>query len=259
MFYERIQKEYQRLEAEIRNIETKLEGLPEGKLVCCTSQNQHKWYCSDGHTRQYIPQSNRELAEQLALKKYLSLQLKELTDEKRALLFYLKHHSSELGKSAQSLLENPGYQQLLRSQMHPFNEELNAWSQAEYERNLNYPENLIHKCISGNIVRSKSESLIDLTLFRHRIPFRYECALHLGDMTVYPDFIIRHPVTGKTFYWEHFGQMDKPHYAKKAYSKLQLYYSYNIIPSVNLITTYETLDTPLNLELIENIVEYYFE
>ena len=42
-----------------------------------------------------------------------------------------------------------------------------------------HPEHLICKSISGNMVRSKSEMMIDMLLFQHRIPFRYECALVL--------------------------------------------------------------------------------
>lgn len=258
MIHERILKEYQRLEAEIQTIQRKLDELPEGKLICCQSQNQCKWYCSDGHTRQYIPQKNHILAEQLAYKKYLTLQLQDLISEQNAISFYLRHHPSSFGKSTQLLLENPTYQQLIATQFIPLNEELAIWSQEEYEKNMSYPEALIHKSISGNILRSKSESLIDIILFQHRIPFRYECALHLGDTILYPDFTIRHPATGKIIYWEHFGQMDKPIYAKNTYHKLQLYSAYDIIPSINLITTYETRDTPLHLEVIEKIVEHYF-
>lgn len=72
------------------------------------------------------------------------------------------------------------------------------------------------------------------------------------------NFYLRHPDTGETFYWEHFGMMDNPKYAKNAFAKLQLYATYNLIPSINLITTYETRNHPLNLEIIETILHYYF-
>ena len=41
--------------------------------------------------------------------------------------------------------------------------------------------------------------------------------------TIYPDFTIRHPMTGETFYWEHFGIMDDSQYCNNALSKLQRY------------------------------------
>lgn len=77
-------------------------------------------------------------------------------------------------------------------------------------------------------------------------------------MKVTQIFTIRHPKTGEVFYWEHFGLMDNPTYSKNAYSKLQLYTNHGIIPSIQLITTYETKEHPLTAETIEKIVENYF-
>ena len=116
----------------------------------------------------------------------------------------------------------------------------------------------MHKGSSGNYVRSKSESMIDMVLYIHKIPFRYECALTLGETTLFPDFTIRHPQTGEVFYWEHFGLMDNAEYSKNACSKLQLYTNHGIIPSIQLITTYETKEHPLTADVIEKIVEDYF-
>lgn len=80
----------------------------------------------------------------------------------------------------------------------------------------------------------------------------------LGQVIVYPDFTIQHPQTGQLFYWEHFGLMDDPNYYKNAYSKLTLYASAGIIPSINLITTYETNNSPLNTEIVNKLVSHYF-
>ena len=52
--------------------------------------------------------------------------------------------------------------------------------------------------------------------------------------------------------------MDNPNYSKKVVSKLQLYISNGIIPSIQLITTYETKENPLSSEVVEKIVEHYF-
>jgi len=95
-------------------------------------------------------------------------------------------------------------------------------------------------------------------LFVNKIPFRYECMLHLGENAIFPDFTIRHPKNGEIFYWEHFGLMDNPSYSSKAFSKLQLYSTYKIIPSIQLITTYETKEHPLTMETVEKIVKDYF-
>ena len=129
---------------------------------------------------------------------------------------------------------------------------------ADYSRNPLHPEMLKFESISGNTLRSKSELIIDQLLFVYQIPYRYECKLAIGDVTLYPDFTIIHPKTGKMFYWEHFGMMDNQKYSQKAFSKLEIYCENGIIPSINLITTFEATDFPLDAVKVENIIKQYF-
>lgn len=250
--------EHLRLEEQISSLQSTLRTLPPGKLICARNGNNYKWYQSDGHTSTYIPKQNRKLAEQLAIKKYIKHQLEYSIREKRAVEFYLRHHDYVACSSEQMFTEMPEYQELLSPYFRPTSEKLLTWMNTPYESNNKHPEQLIHKTGSGIYVRSKSESLIDMALHVNRIPFRYECALHLGESTIYPDFTIRHPQTGNTYYWEHFGLMDDPVYCKNACTKLQLYTSHGIIPSIHLITTYETKSKPLSSETIENIIKEYF-
>lgn len=246
-----------RLENQINSIKRQLEALPPGKLICSHNGRYSKWYQSDGHTKSYIPKEKRQLAEALAIKKYLLLMLEDLENEKRATEFYLRH-SSFHGKAEQLLTSESEYKHLLAPYFTPLSEELSNWTTESYEHNPLYPEQLIHTGASDNKLRSKSEVMIDMALCVHQIPFRYECALKLGESVVYPDFTIRHPKTGEVYYWEHFGLMDNPSYSQKAYNKLQLYTIHGIIPSVQLITTYETKDHPLTVETIEEVIQKYF-
>lgn len=136
--------------------------------------------------------------------------------------------------------------------------ELKDWQKLPYQTNPTHPEQLCIKACSGNVVRSKSEAFIDMALFQNRIPFRYECALQLGKITIYPDFTIRHPKNGSFYYWEHFGLMDDADYCQNAMQKLNLYSKNGIVPSINLITTYETKEHPLSPEIVEKTIELYF-
>ena len=52
--------------------------------------------------------------------------------------------------------------------------------------------------------------------------------------------------------------MDDVSYAKNSCSKLELYVINKIIPSINLITTFETRDNPLSSETVLKIIENYF-
>lgn len=258
IIYERILTERQKIESEITSIKSTLDNLPDGNFLCARNGKNYKWYHLTGHNRTYIYKKNKPLAEQLAYKKYLSLRLKECINEKKAIDSYLSIHAVCDNKSEQLLKNNPEYLKLVSPFFKPQSMELLDWLHSPFQQNPKYPEQLIHKTISGNMVRSKSEALIDMLLHINKIPFRYECALNLDTITIYPDFTIRHPQTGETFYWEHFGLMDDPNYCKNACSKLQLYASNGIIPSIHLITTYETNTHPLSSDTIDGIIRNYF-
>jgi len=250
--------EYLRLDEQISKIERKLAEFPDGRLFCVNDGGHYKWYRSEGDKQSYISKKERALAEKLAAKKYLTYLLKEYKQEKSALEYYLRHHKKEMSKSEKMLTDMPEYQELLLPYFRPLSEDLKNWMNEPYERNTNYPEQLTQKASANKYVRSKSEVLIDMVLTQNNIPFRYECALQLGEITLYPDFTIRHPKTGGLFYWEHFGMMDSLSYRKNAGFKLQNYILNGIFPTVQLITTYETKENQLDLEVIEKIVIQYF-
>lgn len=254
--YQQIKKEQQKLEAQVHSIQAQLKALPKGKLIFSRTGKYTKWYQSDGKTKIYIPKKRLHLAEQLAIKKYLQLQLEEVLRDKRLIDQYLHIHDSEHTTAEQFITEDSEYHKLLS---HYFQTEFQSeWMNASYEKCTKNPEHLIHKSISGNVVRSKSEVLIDMMLFTNRIPFHYEETLQLGNIILHPDFTIQHPRTGEILYWEHFGKMDDTAYAKNAADKIALYIRHGIIPSIHLITTFETQDEPLTSEKVRQVIEEYF-
>lgn len=258
MIYETIQKELIFINQKINDIQKQLSMLPQGKINVKQNQKRFKWYVSHENTMKYLPKSERNLAEDLARRKYLSYRLEELIKEKEAIINYLKQFSGFSYKS-EKLLNNPLYIPLLKVSFKTKSEIINEWSTASYTRKNNYSENLKHKTLSKNLVRSKSEAMIDSALFQNEIPYRYECLLQLDDDSFYPDFTILHPKTEEIYYWEHFGMMENPEYATNTFSKLLIYSSNNIIPTINLITTYETKDNPLSMYQIEKIICEYFK
>lgn len=255
--YEKIEKENKRLTNKINEIQKQLKTMPKGEIQCVRDGDFLRWYLKESGKRTYISKKKRGLAEKLVAKKYLSTLLKSLKQEKIAIEFYLRHHKANLAE--QFLDSSSPYYKLLIPFFNSSNNNYQKWATENYEKNMNYPEQLIYKASSGNFVRSKSEMMIDMYLYMNKIPFRYECALQLGELVIYPDFTTRHPITGEIYYWEHFGMMDDPKYCRNACTKIQTYASNGIIPSVHLIMTFETKEQPLSLEMIEEIIEYYFK
>ncbi len=226
-------------------------------MCCAKNGNGYKWYSLSDDTPKYIYKKNRQYAEKLALKKYYILSLQDFEKELKAIDLCLTKYPQE--KQTNLLFEQePEYVKLLSGYFVPSDSTYNNWFSEPYEKNTNYPEGLKFKTNSGILVRSKSELIIANILYANSIPFRYECALNLGGMVLYPDFTVMHPKTCQIFYWEHFGMIDNPSYANSATNKLHTYISNNIYPTINLITSYETKDNPLNVDLVEEIIKFYF-
>ena len=258
MLYEKAKRESERLNRKIEKIRNELAAMPKGKLHIVHDRNAVRWYNYLGNNiREYLNNSNIGLVRQLARKHYLSLLLKDLEHEKRAVDSYLRHHV-ELPWKSEQLLSNEDYLKLLYPLTQTKNQEYHDWAKEPYPRNLEYSKNLKFKIPNGQLVRSKSEALIAMILFKYNIPFRYECALEIDGMIIYPDFTIRHPETGEFYYLEHLGRFDDPKYRLKNCNRIHTYGLKGIYPSFNLLLTYETDDKPLDIEKVEKMIKEYF-
>ncbi len=252
-----LQNEKNKIQKQMNTINQQIANLPEGNLLCIRNGKYTKWMLSNGSSPIHIPKSNREYAQKLALRKYLSCQVEELTHKLKIIEKCISSYGKIIVKSS-SFLENPYYHELISSYFSSYPGELNSWINADYEKNPSHPENLIHHCLDGTLVRSKSEVIIANALYTNKIPYRYECALYFDNLAIFPDFTICHPRTMAIVYWEHFGMMDNNSYADNAYNKLKIYGNKGIIPSINLITTFETKTSPINSEKINKLIHEHF-
>ncbi len=110
----------------------------------------------------------------------------------------------------------------------------------------------------GEKVRSKSEQIIANRLLREGIPYKYECPLLIGDAIFHPDFTILRMSDRQEIYYEHCGMMDKADYADDTVNRINKYIKNNILLGDRLFLTYETKDTPLDLDLLDIMIEYQF-
>lgn len=257
MYFDLLTKRKQQLMEQKMNLRQRLEEMPPGNLYCVKNGKYYRWdLYMNTHQKEVIPKKNLTFAEEMALKGYYLSQYKDIKKEEKAIKAYLKNY--QRGHAVEKLLKNPEYYRLLAPHLSPADQDMADWAQQSYEKNEQHPENLLHEVMPHIYVRSKSEALIYTILYKNKIPFHYEEKLQLGNHIIYPDFTLRHPKTGNIYYWEHFGMWDEAGYCKKACSKMQLYAEHGIIPSVQLITTYETMNYPLTVAKIEKIVEDFF-
>lgn len=251
-------KKIERINKELATISSMEKKFPKGELLCRKNGNYFKWYWKNQKNTTYLPKKKKEFAEKLALKKYYIFRKQELESELVACKLYMKKMLVFEGK-ADRLLEHTEFKKLLEKYFVPMKEELDKWQNASYPKWNKHEETLTIKGTQNKMLRSKSEAIIDLILYKNKIPFRYEEKIMLEGISFHPDFVIRHPVTGEFYYWEHFGMMDEEDYINHACNKLRVYCKNGIVPSVNLIMTFETKSHPLSVEKVESIIHEYFE
>lgn len=259
MFYSKAVRKYNLIRDEIREIEEQMRRLPEGSFSCQRNGKYFKWRVTKGKKQYYIARTERKLAEQFALKKYLSCRLACLKNEETAIQSYLDIHNRFVKTTDEVILKHPEYRKLLSPFKKVINMEAEKWMNRPYKTNPHYPEDLIHETSFGLKVRSKGEQMIAEELFRRGFKFHYEEELVLGDAVYYPDFIVWHPKTNRLVIWENVGRIDKPKYVFRFINKFQHYLQYGYYPTVNLILSFDTKEYPLTMERIERIIEMYFD
>ena len=255
--YEMMSAESGRLASNIATIEKMLCALPEGTLRYWKTGDGYKHFVVKNGKRAYISTKDQELVAQLAKKKILTKMLQDAKAEKAAIDSYLNNHC-EIDHVAECLANEPYLEQLVRPLYQARDNRLRAWAEEKYPSTAGFPEKLVHPGPGCKMYRSKSEAMIAHTLYKKGIPFRYEWDHEINGIVYHIDFTIRHPKTGETFYWEHFGKMNDERYVYRNMRKLIDFESAGIFPGVNLILTYESGKFPLNIGKVEEIVERWF-
>ena len=252
----KLSKKYELL---IVKLSKDLEALPSGSLYCKKEKAYFKWYhIIDDKEKLYISKNNENLAKSLALKMITQKRLEDVKKEKYAVDQYLRHHNHDQSKEEKFLNNaNCELRRLVSLSYIPINRRYENWQNADFPTNTYKPELKRIRTLRGDLVRSKSEAIIADFLFQHQIPYRYECALSLNGHTIYPDFIVIHPVTGEQFIIEHFGMMDNCEYFSRYLEKIQIYAKSGYYPDSNLLCFYETADNPLNSAIVANKLEYF--
>ena len=237
---------------ELREVDRLLAIMPEGSAstVLCSGRRRIKGILNG--KPHFYNQQELPLAKQLMYKKYLQIKREELLKQKKLLEIQNDYDNHWIGKANRFLLENPAQAELIADFFTDKTDPLYRWMAAPASTAAPYQEKRTEPSPAGYKVRSKSEVMIIVELIEEKRFFRYEDPLVLSGKIYYPDFTIRNPDNGKTYWYEHFGKMDDPEYAKKAFAKLTDYALHGLIPSVNLIVTFETSDQKLSFPQIRN-------
>ena len=243
--------------------EASLKKAPEGTMILSTSNGKTQYYYKTRNTEKkgrYIKKKEQKLIEALAQKDYDLRFCKEVEKQKQLIDETLK----SLPELPDIALENiysflpAARRQFVRPHILSDEEYIEQWLKEEYTGKEFFEEVPLHITERGERVRSKSEKILADKLFAMGIPYRYEYPLKMkGYGTIYPDFTILKVSSRTEVYLEHFGMMDDPQYCQKAVLKLQTYARNHIYPGKNLLVTFETLQTPLDMKSVEEMLRQF--
>lgn len=251
------------LESEIRYLENLIAAAPEGRLIARSLKSGGYRYSvkrpdADNKVREdYLAAEELATAKALALRDYAKQRILDAKQEKHYLQLEFNYLTKE--KNAESFLKaHPGAAELVNPLIRKRSEQLEAWKNAPYERSTEFPEHLIYPTIiPGFMVRSKAEADILGRFEFFGAAYHYEEELRCGNDIIHPDFTCKNLSTGKTIYWEHQGGWDDPGYVRRLNRRNEIYCKLGISPGDNLIITAETGSHPLDIQWVDQLIQYY--
>ena len=250
---------YELISQTVKNIENDLARLPEGRIIARKINGKTYYYIDDEETKdRYLDQNSTSLIKDLIQKSYLKTVLKSAKRELAALEKMMKLYPAELCEDIFAKL--PEDRKAFATPMIPGNEkDARKWMDAPYTRKPFKKGAPVYKTLRGERVRSKSEVIIADRLYAYGIPYRYECPLMVGNQVIHPDFSMLRMSDGKVIYHEHCGKMDSPEYAEDMVKRVNSYNQAGIIQGDRLTFTFETTSTPLDIRVIDRLINEYFK
>ena len=260
---ETLEKRLKQLETTLSNIkkETNFQLNDHVRIHQKGKYVEYYQLCKDRtHYGNYILLKDTKAAAKLAQNDYNKKIIKLLQKEINAIRFYFTRTKASCIIKLYAKM-TPARQKLITPVTLTNEQYASQWLNVTWQGLPFLPDAPVHTTIKQERVRSKSEVLIADALARHGVPYRYEYPLILKgtakSKTLYPDFMCLNVRTRQEFYWEHFGLMDSPEYAKNAAGKLRLYTENGIFPGRNLIITMETQTEPLSTQTIDLTIKQY--
>ena len=255
---ETLQERYNLIQQTVQNTENKLSQMPEGRIIIRKIKGKLYYYHGKDTCKDiYLTKKDAALIKALIQKSYLKEVLKSARRELAALEKIMKLYPDELPEEVYDKL--PEERKKHAVPVIPGNEkDARKWMDAPYTRKPFKKDAPVFITMRGERVRSKSEMIIADRLYVNGIPYRYECPLKVGNMVIHPDFSMLRVSDGKVIYHEHCGMMDDPGYADEMVSRVNAYNQAGIIQGDRLTFSFESASAPLDVRLIDSLINGYF-
>ena len=243
-----------RLKQDVNSIKQRIDKYPNDFLKVKRANKTFNYRIVDRKTgkEKYIRKNMIEKAQVLAQRdydySYLKLAEKEIIDIEKLLA---KNYQPRLQACYSNIHE--GRKTLVNPLDMSDEDYINRWLSVPYSpKGFREDDTTEYYTEKGERVRSKSEIIIGDTLYKLKIPYKYECPLRLDQITIYPDFTILDVRERRVKFLEHFGMMGDPDYVKSMMAKINTYERNDIFLGDRLLCTFESSERSLNNNVLKS-------
>ncbi len=237
--------------------EKRMRALPEGRLAVNTVRGRRYYFKYEKGKRSYLGRDSHEEVRNMQMRNILSAMTERIKDNDILISKFLQDYQDPSPAAVEALLSK-AYQ---RESAEPFSlhmkRNVRNWGEQKYEKSTKYPENLVHRTMKGDYVRSKSEVIIANALFVKGIQYRYEELTQVGRHIFAPDFKVLIPHTGKVKIIEHFGMMHDPVYRGRAMEKMETYIENGYRPYEDILFAFEDLEGNIDAKNLDTLIDSF--
>ena len=237
----------------------KLKRFPNGKVYVKHNRNCIYYYLVDEKTgsEEKILDTEKEYISELLQRNYLERVLKAVESELTVLDRLKRNYPKCVAEDVYDKLSKE--RQDLVKPIIPTDEQfISRWLEKPYVQKPIPDKVPVFETMKGERVRSKSEQLIADRLFVNGIPYKYECPLKVGDRIVHPDFTVLRLSDRKELYHEHLGKLGDDDYCMDNIPKINEYILNGFMPGDSLFMTFESAKRPLDVRVIDKLIEEKF-
>ena len=234
-----------------------------GSLRTSSRYGKYSYYITAPEDREcprggrYAVKEMMEIVTRIARRDYAKAIYKELTSQIKHIDEAMKSISYSKATGIYTTMAE-GRKRLVEPLLISDEEYLKSWLNQEYTPKSFQEGTAEIYSDRGERVRSKSEKIIADKLYHLGIPYKYEAPLNLKGLgIIHPDFTIMDMKNRREVYWEHCGIMDNSEYAERAVARINQYERNGLHLGERLILTFETGNTPLDIRVLDKIIERY--
>lgn len=236
-----------------------LSGCPAGRLRIKRQRLTTAYYhVKNNQKNNGVMTYDKPLIKALAQKSYLQEVVKIAQSELKVIQPLVKRYENPTFEDVYPALSQDR-KDLIQPYLTPDDEYKENWLNKPYIRKGFKEGTPEYITLKGDRVRSKSEQIIADRLFINNIPYKYEYPIEINGIIYHTDFRILRMSDRKELFYEHFGKMGDEQYANDNIRRINAYSSNGIILGDNFYATFESYENPLDVRVVDKLINSQFK